>query len=53
MMAYIVRNEEAMFTLPLEHDPTIERLKEFFMIPTDIKDMIGGKWWLDIGILQV
>lgn len=53
MMAYVVHIEEAMFTLPLEHDPTIGGLKEFFMIPKDIKDIIGGKWWLDIGILQV
>ncbi|CAL5192062.1 unnamed protein product [Lathyrus oleraceus] len=28
-------------------------LKELFIIPKDIKDVIVGKRWLDIGLLQV
>lgn len=52
-MVYVVRNEEAMFTIPLEYDPMVGGLKELFMTPKDIKDMVGGKRWLDIGILQV
>lgn len=53
MMAYIIRNEEAIIKLPLEHDPTIKGLKELYVIPKDIKDMIGGNWWLNIGLLEV
>lgn len=44
MMAYILRNEEAIITLPLEHDPMIEGLHELYVIPKDIKDMIGRNW---------
>ena len=53
MLCYIMCTKDAVFTLALEHDLEIEGLNEFFIIPKDIKDMIVGKWWLDIGLLQV
>lgn len=43
MLCYIMRNEDVVFTLSLEHDPEIEGLQEFFMIHNDIKDMIVGE----------
>jgi hypothetical protein len=42
-----------VFSLALKHDLELEGLKDILTIPRDIKDMIVGNWWLDVGFLQV
>ncbi|CAL5195534.1 unnamed protein product [Lathyrus oleraceus] len=38
-----------LIPIELEHD---RELDCFYVDPKDIKDMVFGNWWLDIGLLQ-
>lgn len=48
-----MHNKDAVFSLAQEHDLKLEGLEEFLVIPKDIKDMIVGNWWLDMGLVHV
>lgn len=49
MLCHLINNKNPN-SLELEHDPELEF---FYVDPKDIKDMVVGNQWLDLGLLHI